>query len=105
MLACSKQDEPMSQIAEQVYTEQRDIARIESWAEQLQDEAVVAIELSDGGRVEGVVTVRPTIQVFRDAGGREGLNAVVRIDDASDPGRAHYLWLDRIVDIQRIGTA
>lgn len=95
----------MTQFAEQVYTEQRDIARIESWAEQLQDEAMVAVRLADGGRVEGVVTARPTIQVFRDGDGREGLNAMVRIDDAGDPTCAHYLWLDRIVDIRRTGTA
>jgi len=95
----------MTQLAEQVYTEQHDIARIESWAEQLQDEAIVAIRLADGSRVDGVVAVRPTIQVFRDGDGREGMNAIVRIDDAVDPARTHYLWLDRIVEITHTGTA
>ena len=94
----------MTQLAENVYTEQRDIARIESWAEQLEDEAKVAIRLADGARVEGFVTARPTIQVFRDGSGREGMNAMVRIDDAVTE-HAHYLWLDHIVDIQRTGTA
>ena len=60
----------MTQFAEHVYTEQRDIARIESWAEQLEDEARVEIRLADGARVEGFVTARPTIQVFRDEIGR-----------------------------------
>lgn len=95
----------MTQFAEHVYTDQQDIARIESWAEQLEDEAKVEIRLADGGRVEGVVTARPTIQVFRDGEGHEGLNAMVRVDDAGDPAVAHYLWLDRIVDIRRTGTA
>ena len=95
----------MARLAEHVYTEQRDIARIESWVEQLDDEAVVEIRLADGARVEGVVTARPTIQVFRDGEGREGMNAMVRIDDATDPMHAHYLWLDRIIDIRRTGTA
>jgi hypothetical protein len=95
----------MTGFAEQVYTGQRDIARIESLAGQLEDEAQVAVRLADGSRVEGVVLARPTIQVFRDAEGHEGLNAVVRIEDAGDPARSHYVWLDRIVDIQRIGTA
>jgi hypothetical protein len=45
----------MAQLAEQVYTEQRDIARIESWVEQLPDEAIVTVKLADGGRVQGVV--------------------------------------------------
>jgi hypothetical protein len=95
----------MTQLAEHVYTEQGDIARIETWAEQLEDEAKVAIRLADGARVEGVVTARPTIQVFRDGNGREGMNAMVRIDDAANPEHAHYVWLDRIIDIRRTGTA
>ena len=95
----------MTRFAEHVYTEQSDIARIESWAEQLEDEAMVEIRLAGGERVEGFVTARPTIQVFRDGEGREGMNAVVRIDDLADPEHAHYLWLDRIIDIRRTGTA
>lgn len=95
----------MSQLAERVYTEQPDIARIESWAAQLEDEARVEVRLADGGRVDGYVAARPTIQVFRDADGNEGMNAVVRIDDAADPSQAHALWLDRIVGIRRLGTA
>jgi len=95
----------MGQRAERVYTEQRDIARIESWAEQLEDEAHVEVRLADGAMVDGYVTARPTVQVFRDEGGREGLNALVRIDDAAEPEQAHYLWLDRIVDIRCVGTA
>jgi len=95
----------MTQFAEHVYTAQRDIARIESWAEQLEDEARVEIRLADGARVEGFVTVRPTIQVFRDGEGREGMNAMVRIDDQANPEHTHYLWLDRIIDVRRTGTA
>src|SRR5690606_16077837 len=48
----------MTRFAEHVYTEQSDIARIESWAEQLEDEARVEIRLADGERVEGFVTAR-----------------------------------------------
>src|SRR5690606_23549134 len=44
------EDSAMTQFAEHVYTEQRDIARIESWAEQLEDEARVEIRLADGAR-------------------------------------------------------
>src|SRR3546814_1542094 len=84
---------PMTQFAEHVYTAQHDIARIESWAGQLEDEARVEILLADGARVEGFVAARPTIQVFRDGEGREGMNAMVRIDDQANPEHAHYLWL------------
>jgi len=95
----------MGQVAERVYTEQRDIARIESWAGQLEDEERVEVSLADGTRIDGFVAVRPTVQVFLDESGHEGMNAVVRIDDAADPEQAHYVWLDRIVDIRRLGTA
>src|SRR3546814_10172189 len=96
---------PMTQFAEHVYTAQHDIARIESWAGQLEDEARVEILLADGARVEGFVAARPTTQVFRDGEGREGMNAMVRIDDQANPEHAHYLWLDRIIDMRRTGTA
>jgi len=95
----------MGQVAERVYTEQRDIARIESWAGQLEDEERVEVSLADGTCIDGFVTARPTVQVFLDESGNEGMNALVRIDDAADPERAHYVWLDRIVDIRRLGTA
>src|SRR3546814_5977037 len=76
---------PMTQFAEHVYTAQHDIARIESWAEQLEDEARVEILLADAERVEGFVTARATIQVFPDRHGRAGLNEMVGIDDQANP--------------------
>src|SRR3546814_16255782 len=91
----------MTQFAEHVYTAQHDIARIESWAGQLEDEARVETLLVDGARVEGFVAARPTIQVFRDGEGRAGMTAMVRIDDQANPEHAHYLWLVRINDIRR----
>ncbi|WP_149193252.1 DUF3247 family protein [Luteimonas suaedae] len=95
----------MGQFAEQVYTRQEDIARIEASATQLHDEAWVALTLEDGGTVEGVVAVRPVVQTFRDPQGREGINAVVRIDDAGDQAVAHYIWLDRIREIRHLGSS
>src|SRR3546814_12464677 len=94
---------PMTQFAEHVYTAQHDIARIESWAGQLEDEARVEILLADGARVEGFVAARPTIQVFRAGEGREGMNAKVRIDDQANPEHAPYLWLDQTIDLRRTG--
>lgn len=95
----------MGRIAERVYTDQDDIARIESWVEQLPDEARVAVRLVDGGEVQGVVAARPTVQTFLDGNDHEGLNAIVRIDDAGDPRRAHYIWLDRIAGVRHLDTA
>ncbi len=95
----------MGQFAECVYTDQADIALLESRAEQLPDEAKVEVVLIDGSKVEGVVSARPTVQMFHDSEGEEGINALVRIDDAQDPERAHYLWLDEILEVHQTGSA
>lgn len=94
----------MTRAAEHVYTDQRDIARLEGWMKQLDDEAMVEIRLQDGRCVRGVVIARPTVQMFFDAQGREGMNGVVRIDDVADPELSHFLWLDQITAVERIGT-
>ncbi|MBC7990106.1 MAG: DUF3247 family protein [Luteimonas sp.] len=90
----------MGRSASNVYTDQHDIAVLEARAARLPDEARVKVVLVDGGRITGVVAARPTIQTFLDEDGREGLNGIVRIDDAHDPGRAHLLWLDQILEIE-----
>lgn len=95
----------MGQFAECVYTDQADIALLESRATQLPDEAKVEVVLIDGSKLQGVVTARPTVQMFRDGAGDEGINGVVRIDDAGDPAQPHYLWLDEILEIHQTGTA
>ncbi|TWI03684.1 uncharacterized protein DUF3247 [Luteimonas cucumeris] len=95
----------MGQFAECVYTDQADIALLESRATQLPDEAKVALVLIDGSKVEGVVSARPTVQIFHDDAGEEGINGLVRIDDAHDPQRAHYLWLDEILEVHQTGSA
>ena len=94
----------MTAIAERVHTRQDEIALIESRIVELPDEAIVEILLDDGRRLKGVVTVRPTIQTFRDAEGQEGVNALLRLDDLEQPGYSHQVWLDRISDIFHIGS-
>ncbi|MGO1541695.1 MAG: DUF3247 family protein [Luteimonas sp.] len=94
----------MGKTAERVYTDDADIARLEGLMEQLPDEARVELLLADGSSVAGVVSVRPTVQTFLDPQGEEGINGVVRIDDAADPSQAHYVWLDVIRDVRPIDT-
>lgn len=94
----------MKEVPPNVYTKQEDIDRLEARIGELPDEAVVRLQLLDGQQVEGVVSVRPSVQVFRTAEGVEGFNAVVRIDDLHDPARAYYLWLDQIGEILRLGS-
>ncbi len=88
-----------------LYMRQDDIARLEAMVLQLPDEAVVRLDLNDGGTLTGTVAARPAVQLFRDAEGQSGFNAVVRIDDRQRPQVAHYLWLDRIVAVTALGTA
>jgi len=94
----------MTEAPPHLYTRQDDIARLEAMILQLPDEAVVRLDLNDGGSITGTVAVRPSVQVFRDADGQEGFNAVVRIDDRRRPQVAHYLWLDRIATVTALGT-
>ncbi|NZA28455.1 DUF3247 family protein [Luteimonas sp. SJ-92] len=94
----------MGQNAGRVYTSQADIDRIEALAVQLPDEANVELRLDSGDTVAGVVAVRPVVQTFLGPGGEEGINAVVRIDDALEPGRSHYVWLGGVRELRRVGT-
>ncbi len=95
----------MAQTPQHLYTRQDDIARMEALILQLPDEAMVELRLTDGGAITGTVPTRPSMQVFRDADGNEGFNAVVRIDDDTQPQVVHYLWLDRIASVTVRGTA
>ena len=95
----------MTRIAERVHHDPAEIARIESRILELDDQAIFEVLLDDGLRLEGTVTVRPSIQTFRDAEGNEGANALLRLDDLHAPGQSHYLWLDRIAGLQRLGSA
>lgn len=95
----------MGQVAPRVHTDQGEIERIKALATDLPDEAVVELTLDDGSTVAGVVSVRPTLQDFRASDGSEGLNALLRLDDADDPAQAHYVWVDLIRTIRHCGTA
>lgn len=95
----------MSSIAARVHHDPAEIALIESRITELDDEAKVEVGLSDGRKLRGTVTARPTVQLFRDAQGVEGVNSLLRLDDLDHPGQSHYLWLDQVQQITRIGSA
>lgn len=94
----------MTKIIERVHTDQTEIALIESRIAELDDESIVEISLADGSKLKGVVTARPSVQTFRDAQGREGVNALLRLDDPDRPGRSHQVWLDEVTGIFRLGS-
>ena len=95
----------MSSMAERVHTDPAQIARLHERVRELDDEALVELRLVDGTLVTGVVAVRPSMQTFRDAEGREGTNAYVRLDDRDQPERRQYIWLDQIERVTRLGSA
>ncbi len=95
----------MTKIVERVHQDQVEIARLESLVVDLDDEAIVEVLLTDGTRCKGTVAVRPAVQTFRDAQGNEGINALLRLDDLEEPGKSHYLWLDTVAEVHRLGSA
>lgn len=94
----------MSRIAPRIHTDPAVIAQLEAFATQLPQGQCVAVTLDDGSTVRGVVSATATAQVFFDARGNEGLNAIVRIEDLHDQHVDHYLWLDRVRDVVRLAN-
>ena len=96
----------MSRDAPRVHVDPVAVARLEQVAVQLPQDARVEVELDDGSRLRGMVSMTPTVQAFFGPDGDEGLNGVARIECESDAGVAtgdsEYLWLDRIGNIERL---
>ncbi|WP_369934346.1 DUF3247 family protein [Xanthomonas tesorieronis] len=86
----------MTKYADAVHTDPEAIAALQAWLPKLPDQAQVLLRLDDGSQVSGTVSIRPTLQTFRDREEREGINGVVRLDDLLHPEQQHYVWLDRI---------
>ena len=97
----------MSRDAPRVHADQAVIARMEDIARQLPQDARVEVHLDDGIVLRGMVSMRPSVQTFYDGNGREGLNAVARIESFLDDGRLHeggdhLLWLDQVSRVTRL---
>lgn len=94
----------MSQTPARIFTSREDLDVIEQRIVLLDDEARVRVTLEDGSIVEGTVSARPTLEVFRNSDGDEGHNARLRLDDLERPETPHYLWVGDVRDIERLGT-
>lgn len=96
----------MTRRAEHVYTDQAAIERINQHVAMLCEDAHVAVRLDDGSELRGIVAARPMTQQFFDPSGREGLNALVRLEQQAleVPEAAGYrdVWLDRIRQVIRL---
>jgi len=95
----------MSKYADAVHTDPQTIAALQAWLPHLPEQAQVLVLLDDGTQVSGTVSVRPTLQTFRDHHEHEGINGVLRLDDLLDPAQQHYIWLDRIREVQPLAPA
>lgn len=89
----------MTSIAPRVHTDQATIARLESLVRQLSEAERVQITLADGAVMRGLVSAMPSMQIFFDADGTEGSNALVRIEESRDECRFSDVWLDQVSDV------
>ncbi len=89
----------MARIAQRVFTAPEDVERLERLVDELAVNARVRVYPNDGQPVEGMVTVTPTVQVFKSPEGDEGINGVVKLEDMQRPGWSGLVWLG---DIRRV---
>lgn len=94
----------MNEKPERLLVEPDDLARLTAMAATLDDEEQVRLTLDDGSVLEGVVAARPSVQLFRAADGGFGSNALLRLEPLAGDALPHYLWLDRIVQVVRLGS-
>jgi hypothetical protein len=98
----ARQNTAMARTAKKVYTEQRDIERIEGLVVALPSQSRVRVTLRNGDIVSGTVIERPATQVFEDRAGNQGINSVLRLDDPSAPVWQVYLWLSDIESVEQL---
>ena len=94
----------MSQFAERVYTDAAGIGRLEALVKELPTNAHVALSLSDGSVCDGVVSVRPSVQIFVDGTHKEGINGVVRLERPDAPDWTRSVWLDEISQVEHLDS-
>lgn len=94
----------MDRQAPHVYTDQASIRKLESLIDQLPTHGHVVLVMRDGCSCDGVVSVRPNMQMCRDADQHEGINARVQLrrPDASEWSRR--VWLDQVARVEHLWT-
>lgn len=92
----------MGRQAAKIYTSPQDIAMLERKATDLAMDARVRIAVQGQGVVEGVVAAAPTVQMFYDLDGNEGVNGMVKLEDPERPQWNGEIWLSDIVSIEHL---
>jgi hypothetical protein len=100
----------MTRVAPRVHVDADAIARLEAIGLQLPESERVRVQLEDGSEIEGVIEAAPGIQVYFDPDGREGMQALVRLEAFLDDGRPHpggirNIWVDEIRAVMRLPNA
>ncbi|CAM5572206.1 DUF3247 family protein [Rhodanobacter lindaniclasticus] len=88
-----------------VLVHQDAIDQLVALVHQLPANGHVVLLLNDGSSCDGVVTVRPSVQVFRDPQGREGINAEVQLERPDVPAWHQRVWLDRVRRVEHLDSA
>ncbi len=94
----------MGSKAPRVVTDAASIRKLEALVHELQGNSHVVLFLRDGSTCEGVITVRPSVQVFRDGEGREGINAEAQLERPAMPAWHRRIWLDQIVRVEHLDS-
>jgi hypothetical protein len=97
----------MARVAPRVYVAAADIAALEATCLQLLSNERVQLLLEDGTQLLGVVETMPGVQAFFDPAGREGMNALLRLEGFLADGRPHPdgvydIWLDQVRAVTRL---
>lgn len=94
----------MGRKALHVFTDDESIRKIEALVHELQGNSHVVLFLRDGSTCDGVVTVRPNVEVFRDGDDREGINATLQLERPDVPGWNQRIWLDQILRVEHLDS-
>ena len=95
----------MNEFPERLLSGDAGIARLNALIHALDDEEQVRLILDDGHVLSGVVATKPSLQLFRPADGDQGYNALLRLEPLEGDAPPHYLWLDRVTEVTRLGSA
>lgn len=95
----------MGRNARHVYCDPRRIGELEALARRLRAGCRVRVHQRDGAIVEGIVAEQPVVQVFLDDEGREGSNAIVRLEEPDVLPFDRYVWLDQIERVEVLDLA
>lgn len=94
----------MGSQAKRVCTDQISISRLELLVEQLPANGQVVLVMQDGSTCDGVVSARPSVQVFRDSDAQEGINARVLLQRPDVPGWRRNIWLDQVMRVEHLDS-